>query len=99
MLAMQLALALFISPPEVTQGDAVRLFYLHVPLAIAGGYLGVGLLAVGSIGYLWKRTVVLGSAGRLGRRDRLAVHRPDPAQRRRCGAARCGGPTGSGIPG
>lgn len=56
MLVMQLALALLISPPELTQGDAVRLFYLHVPLAIAGGYIGVGLLAVGSVGYLWKRT-------------------------------------------
>ncbi len=54
--ASALLLALVISPPEVTQGDAVRLFYLHVPLAVAGGYLGVGLLAVGSIGYLWKRT-------------------------------------------
>jgi heme exporter protein C len=57
MVAMQLLLALVISPPEVTQGEAVRLFYLHVPLAITGGYLSVGALAVGSIGYLWKRTV------------------------------------------
>lgn len=57
MLVVQLALALVISPPELTQGDAVRLFYLHVPLAIAGGYLGVGLLAVGSVGYLWRRTL------------------------------------------
>jgi len=69
MLAVQLALALWISPPEVLQGQAVRLFYLHVPLAIAGGYLGVGLLAVGSIGYLWKRTIfwdlLAASAGEL----------------------------------
>ncbi len=69
LLGLQLALALFISPPEVLQGDAVRLFYLHVPLAIAGGYLGVGLLAVGSIGYLWKRTpfwdLLAASAGEL----------------------------------
>ena len=57
MMAVQLLLALYASPPEVTQGQAVRLFYLHVPLAIAGGYLGVGLLAVGSVGYLWKRTM------------------------------------------
>ncbi len=69
MLAMYLALALVISPPEVIQGEAVRLFYLHVPLAVAGGYLGVGLLAVGSIGYLWKRTIfwdlLAASAGEL----------------------------------
>ena len=57
MIAVQLLLALYASPPEVIQGQAVRLFYLHVPLAIAGGYLGVGLLAVGSVGYLWKRTM------------------------------------------
>ncbi len=56
MMALQLALALWWSPPELVQGEAVRLFYLHVPLAITGGYLGVGLLAVGSIGYLWKRS-------------------------------------------
>ena len=36
MLVLQLALALLISPAEQTQGDAVRLFYVHVPLAIAG---------------------------------------------------------------
>ncbi len=69
MVALQLALALFISPRELTQGDAVRLFYLHVPAAINGGYLGVGLLAVGSVGYLWKRTVfwdlLAASAGEL----------------------------------
>lgn len=57
MLAVQLLLALVLSPPEVRQGDVVRLFYLHVPMAIAGGYLGVGALAVGSIGYLWKRSI------------------------------------------
>ncbi|MFN0030307.1 MAG: cytochrome c biogenesis protein CcsA, partial [Acidimicrobiales bacterium] len=56
MIALQLALALLWSPPDQVQGEAVRLFYLHVPLAITGGYLGVGLLAVGSIGYLWKRS-------------------------------------------
>lgn len=69
MIGLQLALALAISPPDVLQGDAVRLFYLHVPLAIAGGYFGVGLLAVGSIGYLWKRTpfwdLLAASAGEL----------------------------------
>lgn len=57
MVALQLLLALVISPPDQLQGEAVRLFYLHVPLAIGAGYLAVGLLAVGSIGYLWKRTV------------------------------------------
>jgi heme exporter protein C len=57
LLAVQLLLALVLSPSEQTQGDAVRLFYLHVPMAITGGYLAVGLLAAGSIGYLWKRTV------------------------------------------
>ncbi|MGD9753128.1 MAG: cytochrome c biogenesis protein CcsA [Acidimicrobiia bacterium] len=69
MVAFQLALALWWSPPELLQGQAVRLFYLHVPMAITGGYLAVGLLAVGSIGYLWKRTpfwdLLAASAGEL----------------------------------
>jgi heme exporter protein C len=42
------------APREVTQGDAQRIFYLHVPLA-AFGYVGAFLLGFGSIRYLMTR--------------------------------------------
>ena len=41
---------------EIGQFDAVRLLYLHVPMAIIGPYLAPLVGAVASIGYLIKRT-------------------------------------------
>lgn len=51
------ALGLFITPPEVTQADAVRLFYIHVPSAIVSLYIAFSITLVGSIMYLWKKSV------------------------------------------
>ena len=51
------ALALFITPPEVTQADSVRLFYIHVPSAIVSLYIAFSITLVGSIMYLWKQSV------------------------------------------
>lgn len=51
------ALALVITPPEVTQGDAVRLFYVHVPSAIVSFYVAFSITLVGSVMYLWKGSV------------------------------------------
>ncbi len=48
------ALALVITPPEITQGDAVRLFYIHVPSAIVSFYIAFSITLVGSVMYLWK---------------------------------------------
>src|SRR5262249_16566287 len=42
------------APRESTQGDAQRIFYLHVPLAVFG-YVGAFLLGYGSIRYLMSR--------------------------------------------
>jgi heme exporter protein C len=56
-LGIFVAFALFISPPELTQKDAVRLFYLHVPSAIVSFYYSFGLVAIGSVIYLRKRSV------------------------------------------
>ncbi|HLH32241.1 MAG TPA: cytochrome c biogenesis protein CcsA [Terriglobia bacterium] len=42
------------APREATQGDAQRIFYFHVPLAILG-YVGAFLLGYGSIRYLISR--------------------------------------------
>jgi len=43
-----------VAPREATQGDAQRIFYLHVPLATFG-YVGAFLLGFGSIRYLMTR--------------------------------------------
>jgi heme exporter protein C len=43
------------SPPDVNQGDAVRLFYVHVPSAILA-YVGCFLTTMASAFWLWKRT-------------------------------------------
>jgi heme exporter protein C len=53
--AALLAFGLLFSDPDVVQGDAVRMMYLHVPSAICM-YLGVGLLGVGSAVWLKRRT-------------------------------------------
>jgi heme exporter protein C len=53
--AVMLLLALVVSPPDQTQGDAARLIYLHVPVAIAMN-IGYGLNAVGSALWLWKKS-------------------------------------------
>ncbi len=55
-LVVFLAMALVISPPEVSQRDAVRLFYLHVPTATIAFYFAPGIVAVGSVMYLWKKS-------------------------------------------
>jgi heme exporter protein C len=49
-------LALFVSPADVNQKDAVRLLYLHVPTAWLAMYLSFGVTTVASLLWLWKRT-------------------------------------------
>jgi heme exporter protein C len=53
--AVVLVLALVVSPPDQVQGDAARLIYLHVPVAIAMN-IGYALTAVGSAMWLWKKS-------------------------------------------
>ncbi len=68
--AVLLLFALVVSPPEATQGDAARLFYIHVPSAIVCLYLAFSITLVGSIMYLWKGTIgwdlIAGSAAEVG---------------------------------
>ena len=45
--------AIFYTPIDAMLGAAQKIFYIHVPAAIAGLYLACGLLAVCSIMYLW----------------------------------------------
>ncbi len=44
--------AIFFTPIEATQGAAQKIYYLHVPAALAA-YIAVSLAAVMSIVYLW----------------------------------------------
>lgn len=47
--------AIFFTPPEALQGQAQKIFYVHVPSAIVGLYLACPLVAIGSSLYLWLR--------------------------------------------
>lgn len=58
-------LAFVVSPPDVVQGQLVRLIYVH-PGAATVCYVGFGLCALASLAYLWPRT-------RSRRWDRLAA--------------------------
>src|SRR5437762_4216008 len=40
------------APTEATQGNAQRIFYIHVPLAIIGAYGSAVLLFVGCLAFL-----------------------------------------------
>jgi heme exporter protein C len=64
-LALTAWLGLDVSPPDQTQGELVRLIYIHPAVATAC-YVGFGLCALASLAYLWPRT-------RSRRWDRLAA--------------------------
>jgi heme exporter protein C len=52
------ALALFglvLSPPDTSQGEVVRILYVHVPAATFA-YIGCFLTTIGSAMYLWRRS-------------------------------------------
>jgi heme exporter protein C len=49
-------LALVVTPADITQADAVRLLYLHVPTAWVAMYLSFGITSLASALYLWPRT-------------------------------------------
>ncbi len=54
--AVTVWLGLWVTPPDRTQGDLVRLVYLHPGVAWIALYLAFGLAAVSSVLYLWPRT-------------------------------------------
>ena len=49
-------LGLWVTPPDQTQHDLVRLVYLHPPIAWVALYLAFGAAAVSSLLWLWPRT-------------------------------------------
>ncbi len=54
--ALTVWLGLWVTPPDVTQGNLVRLVYIHPGVAWVALYLAFGLAAVSSLLYLWPRT-------------------------------------------
>ena len=50
------ALGLLAVPADDVQGDAVRIIFVHVPSAL-GAYAAFGLTVVGSVMWLWRRSV------------------------------------------
>lgn len=54
-LLVALYMAFIYAPTELVQGNAQRIFYVHVPMAWLA-YLAYGVLVVGSVGFLWKRS-------------------------------------------
>jgi heme exporter protein C len=55
-LVATVVLGLWVTPPDKTQGNLVRLVYLHPPVAWVALYLAFGLAALSSLLYLWPRT-------------------------------------------
>jgi len=54
--AVTVWLGLWITPPDQTQHDLVRLVYVHPPIAWVSLYLAFGVAAVSSLLWLWPRT-------------------------------------------
>jgi len=55
-LAATVWLGLWVTPPDKTQHDLVRLVYIHPPIAWVALYLAFGVAAVSSVLWLWPRT-------------------------------------------
>ena len=55
MLVAFLARAMWFTPPEALQGEAQKIFYIHVSSAVVGLYFACPLVAIGSALYLWLR--------------------------------------------
>ncbi len=47
--------AIWFTPAEALQGEAQKIFYIHVPSAVVGLYLACPLVAIGGALYLWLR--------------------------------------------
>ncbi len=85
----------FAAPPDYQQGETVKIMYLHVPAAWMATFV-YGVMTAAALGTLVGAT--RWPMRRRRRRRRSARDSPSsvspPA---RCGASRCGGPTGYGT--
>ncbi|MEE9286056.1 MAG: cytochrome c biogenesis protein CcsA, partial [Dehalococcoidia bacterium] len=57
LMAVSTGMALLYAPTELIQGEPQRVFYMHLPMAIAS-YLAFAVVFVASVLYLWKRRIV-----------------------------------------
>ena len=57
--------AVIAAPREAVEGEVQRLFYIHVPAALAA-YLGVGIAAMASVALLWRRDMRWDAVARAG---------------------------------
>jgi heme exporter protein C len=55
-LSVGIYMAFVYAPTDRVQGHAQRIFYVHVPMAWLA-YLAFAVIFVGSVGYLWKRSL------------------------------------------
>ena len=69
LLVISLGMGLLYAPTELIQGEPQRIFYVHLPMAIAS-YIAFLIVGVGGALYLWKRTpiydIVARSSAELG---------------------------------
>ena len=56
LLALTFWLGLWVTPPDVVQGNLVRLLYVHPPIAWVALYVSFGTATIASCLYLWQRT-------------------------------------------
>ncbi|MEO6123715.1 MAG: cytochrome c biogenesis protein CcsA [Ilumatobacteraceae bacterium] len=57
-MALLVLFGLLLSPPDVTQGESVRILYIHVG-TVWVAYVAFGVTAIASALFLWKRTTSL----------------------------------------
>lgn len=57
-LTVGIYMAFAYAPTDRVQGHAQRIFYVHVPMAWLA-YLAFTVIFIGSVGYLWKRSMVM----------------------------------------
>ncbi|HET7037401.1 MAG TPA: cytochrome c biogenesis protein CcsA [Thermomicrobiaceae bacterium] len=62
-MALSLYLMFIYAPADAVQGNAQRIFYIHVPMAW-DAYLAFFVVFVAGIGYLWKRSAFWDQLGR-----------------------------------
>lgn len=46
--------ALFVAPPDYKQGEAYRIIYVHVPVAIMSMFVYILMAIAGGIGFIWR---------------------------------------------
>ena len=56
LVALDLVLGFWVTPPDQNQGDYARFLYIHPALAWVALYVAIGMAALCSALYLWKRT-------------------------------------------